>query len=85
MFLEYLPSRVGSDGNTAATVMQKTLEQYFKNYFKNQDVKDLSKFANERPSSLQEAIKILVRSYLSELQMLHIKDLSLSEDNLDKR
>ncbi|CAH0548559.1 unnamed protein product [Brassicogethes aeneus] len=72
VFLEYLPSSIGSDGNTASFVLQKTLEQYFENYFSRSENADLSKITYERGSG--EAMKLLVRSYLSQLQILQLKE-----------
>lgn len=55
--------------------MQKTLEEYFKVYFANCESKDLPALARER-SSVQEAITILVRSYMSQLQVINMKEMN---------
>ncbi|XP_056637368.1 uncharacterized protein LOC130445640 isoform X1 [Diorhabda sublineata] len=77
VFLEYLPSSIGSDTNSASTLLQKTLETYFERYFSKPENVDLSKIIYERGAS--EAMKLLVRSYLSQLQILQMKD----ENNVD--
>ena len=79
MFLEYLPSSIGSDSNTASLVLQKTLEMYFKQYFVKVGDTDISKIIYERGAN--EAMKLLVRSYLSQLQILQLKeDVSKKEE-----
>jgi hypothetical protein len=64
VFLEYIPSRIGIAGSAASDVLQKFLEKYFAWYF--------SDITEESPLSYDmttiEALKILVRSYLSDLQ-----------------
>jgi hypothetical protein len=61
VFLEYIPSRIGIAGSAASRVLQKFLEMYFVWYFS--DVTALS-----YDITTVEALKILVRSYLSHLQ-----------------
>ncbi|XP_063922297.1 uncharacterized protein LOC135136807 [Zophobas morio] len=79
VFLEYLPSSIGSDSNTASLVLQKTLEMYFKQYFVKVGDTDISKIIYERGAN--EAMKLLVRSYLSQLQILQLKeDVSKKEE-----
>ncbi|CAG9830670.1 unnamed protein product [Diabrotica balteata] len=72
VFLEYLPSSIGSDSNSASLLLQKTLETYFERYFSKPENIDLSKIIYERGAS--EAMKLLVRSYLSQLQILQLRD-----------
>ncbi|XP_072381233.1 uncharacterized protein [Diabrotica undecimpunctata] len=72
VFLEYLPSSIGSDSNSASVLLQKTLETYFERYFSKPENIDLSKIIYERGAS--EAMKLLVRSYLSQLQILQLRD-----------
>lgn len=68
-FLDYLPASMGTDCNWASMVLQKTLELYFCKYFESVDV---GKVVLDRATN--EAMKILVRSYLSQLQMLQLKE-----------
>ncbi|RZC40531.1 Hermansky-Pudlak syndrome 3 protein -like protein [Asbolus verrucosus] len=72
VFLEYLPSSIGSDSNTASLVLQKTLEMYFQQYFVKVGNTDISKIIYERGAN--EAMKLLVRSYLSQLQIFQLKE-----------
>jgi hypothetical protein len=72
VFLEYLPSSIGSDSSTASLVLQKTLETYFRQYFAKMGDTDISKIIYERGAN--EAMKLLVRSYLSQLQILQLKE-----------
>ncbi|XP_018568137.1 uncharacterized protein LOC108908554 [Anoplophora glabripennis] len=72
VFLEYLPSSIGNDSNLASLVLQKTLEMYFEQYFSKPENIDLTKIIYERGAS--EAMKLLVRSYLSQLQILQLKE-----------
>ncbi|KAK7788466.1 hypothetical protein R5R35_014523 [Gryllus longicercus] len=60
VFLEYIPSRIGITGSTASLVLQIFLEKYFAWYF------TLPTTSYDAPTV--EALKILVRSYLSDLQ-----------------
>ncbi|XP_066997400.2 BLOC-2 complex member HPS3 isoform X2 [Anabrus simplex] len=61
VFLEYLPSRIGITGSTASFVLQIFLEKYFAWFFSQPPMPyDLTTV---------EALKILVRSYLSDLQL----------------
>ena len=63
--MEYIPSRIGIAGSAASCVLQMFLEKYFIWYFDEIP-------AQESPASYDmptvEALKILVRSYLSDLQ-----------------
>jgi hypothetical protein len=59
--LEYIPSRIGIAGSAASHVLQKFLEKYFEWYFS--EVR-----ASSYDMTTVEALKILVRSYLSHLQ-----------------
>lgn len=68
-FLDYLPASIGNDCNVASGVLQNTLELYFCKLF---DKTDLSQMTFDR--STNEAMKILVRSYLSQLQILQMKE-----------
>lgn len=68
-FLDYLPASIGADCSVAGTVLQKTLESYFLRSFRETDP---TKTALDRAPN--EALKILVRSYLSQLQMLQMKE-----------
>lgn len=68
-FLDYLPASIGTECNWASIVLQKTLELYFCKYFENVDA---STVVFDRATN--EAMKILVRSYLSQLQMLQVKE-----------
>ncbi|KAJ8953684.1 hypothetical protein NQ314_007292 [Rhamnusium bicolor] len=72
VFLEYLPSSIGNDSSSASLVLQKTLELYFEQYFSKPENVDLTKIIYERGAS--EAMKLLVRSYLSQLQILQLKE-----------
>ncbi|XP_060533460.1 uncharacterized protein LOC132706255 isoform X2 [Cylas formicarius] len=72
VFIEYLPSSIGNDSNYASLVLQKMLESYFSQYFARPENVDLTKVAYERGAS--EAMKLLVRSYLSQLQILQLRD-----------
>ncbi|CAG9861597.1 unnamed protein product [Phyllotreta striolata] len=72
VFLEYLPSSIGSDSSSATLVLQKTLEMYFERYFSKPENLDLSKAVYERGAS--DALKLLVRSYLSQLQLIQLRD-----------
>ncbi|XP_044260158.1 Hermansky-Pudlak syndrome 3 protein homolog [Tribolium madens] len=72
VFLEYLPSSIGSDSSTASLVLQKTLELYFQKYFEKFGDSDISKIIYERGAN--EAMKLLVRSYLSQLQIFQLKE-----------
>lgn len=70
--MEYLPSNIDTDGNVAGTVLQKMLELYFLRFFAANESSDLPKIIYDRPTN--EAMKILVRSYLSQLQILQMKE-----------
>ncbi|CAG9815124.1 unnamed protein product [Phaedon cochleariae] len=72
VFLEYLPSSIGNDSNSASLVLQQTLEMYFERYFSKPENIDLTKVVYERGAS--EAMKLLVRSYLSQLQMIQLRE-----------
>ncbi|KAL3270567.1 hypothetical protein HHI36_021104 [Cryptolaemus montrouzieri] len=72
IFLEYLPSSIGTEQSTATLLLQRTLEGYFKEYFSKPESVDPSKLSYERGGN--EALKLLVRSYLSQLQILQLKD-----------
>lgn len=74
IFLEYLPASIGSDGTTGSKVLQITLEKYFVTYFNKYDKMELSKLSLDRATN--EAMKLLVRSYLSQLQILQLKEKS---------
>lgn len=78
VFLEYLPSSIGSDGNVASLVLQQTLELYFKKYFARQESLDLP-ISYDRP--MYDAMKLLVRSYLSQLQILQLKEKHTTKEN----
>ncbi|KAG5889876.1 hypothetical protein JTB14_018923 [Gonioctena quinquepunctata] len=78
VFLEYLPSSIGKDSNSASMVLQKTLEIYFEQYFSKPENIDLSKIIYERGAC--EAMKLLVRSYLSQLQILQLRGMDSKED-----
>lgn len=77
VFLEYLPSSISSDSSCARLVLQKTIEMYFERYFSKPENIDLTKVVYERGAS--EALKLLVRSYLSELQIQQIRDESIKD------
>lgn len=72
VFLEYLPSSIGSDNNCANELLQDTLELYFQQYFSRPENVDLTKISYERGAC--EAMKLLVRSYLSQLQILQMRE-----------
>ncbi|XP_063220161.1 BLOC-2 complex member HPS3 [Bacillus rossius redtenbacheri] len=61
VFLEYLPSRISIAGSATSLVVQDFLERYFLWFYKN-----LPEPVYDPPTV--EALKILVRSYLSNLQ-----------------
>ncbi|XP_030747037.1 uncharacterized protein LOC115875658 [Sitophilus oryzae] len=71
VFLEYLPSSIGNDSTFASTVLQKTLESFFIRYFSKPENLDVSKIMYEKGAT--DAMKLLVRSYLSQLQILQLK------------
>ncbi|CAG9770856.1 unnamed protein product [Ceutorhynchus assimilis] len=71
VFLEYLPSSIGKDSNFASTVLQKTLESFFTRYFSKPENIDVAKITYEKGAT--EAMKLLVRSYLSQLQLMQLK------------
>ncbi|KAK4878889.1 hypothetical protein RN001_011395 [Aquatica leii] len=81
MFIDYLPLNVGHEGNAAAKVMRNVLEDYFKFYFELCRFEDLAQFAVTAPNALRLGMIVLVRSYLSQLQLLQIKDLKSSSSN----
>lgn len=83
VFLEYLPSSIGSDSNTASLVLQKTLEMYFKQYFTKVGDSDITKIVYERGAN--EAMKLLVRCYLSQLQILHLKEDCYKKEEMTSR
>lgn len=60
VFLEYIPSRIGITGSAASLVLQLFLEKYFARYF--------SGISSTFDHPTLEALKILVRSYLSNIQ-----------------
>ncbi|KAI4454775.1 hermansky-pudlak syndrome 3 protein [Holotrichia oblita] len=72
IFLEYLPGSIGSEGTTGSKVLQVTLEKYFLSYFTKYDNTELTKLTLDRATN--EALKLLVRSYLSQLQILQLKE-----------
>lgn len=69
-FLDYLPASMGTECNWCSKILQKTLELYFRWYFNGVD--DVRKMIFDRATS--EALKILVRSYLSQLQMMQLRE-----------
>ncbi|XP_076256729.1 uncharacterized protein LOC143194058 [Rhynchophorus ferrugineus] len=71
VFLEYLPSTIGNDSNFASLVLQKTLELFFTRYFSKPENIDVAKIIYEKGAT--DAMKLLVRSYLSQLQILQLK------------
>lgn len=73
IFLDYLPSSIGTESSIASAVLQETLEIYFKKYFSKQENLDFP-IVYDRPT--HEAMKLLVRSYLSQLQLLQMKEKS---------
>lgn len=93
--MEYLPGSIGSEGTTGSKVLQITLEKYFLSYFTKYDNTELTKLTLDRATN--EALKLLVRSYLSQLQILQLKeknsrtcdeknvlDQDIKEDNTEK-
>lgn len=64
VFLEYIPSRIGIAGSSASSVLQMFLEQYFAWYFGVTGEGNVSLY----DATTVEALKILVRSYLSDMQ-----------------
>lgn len=72
IFMEYLPSSIGAEQNTATLLLQLTLEEYFQTLFSESEEIDQSKILHEKGAS--EAIKLLVRSYLSQVQILQLKE-----------
>ncbi|XP_050299811.1 uncharacterized protein LOC126738492 [Anthonomus grandis grandis] len=71
IFLEYLPSSIGKDSNFASIVLQRTLESFFTRHFSKAENVDLAKVIYEKGAT--DAMKLLVRSYLSQLQLLQLK------------
>ncbi|XP_044762835.1 uncharacterized protein LOC123319874 isoform X2 [Coccinella septempunctata] len=72
IFMEYLPSSIGAEPNTATQLLQLTLEEYFEQLFSGSQEIDHSRISHEKGAS--EALKLLVRSYLSQLQILQLKE-----------
>lgn len=70
--MEYLPSSIGAEQYTATLLLQLTLEEYFQAQFSDSEEIDKTKISNEKGAS--EALKLLVRSYLSQLQILQLKE-----------
>jgi hypothetical protein len=68
VFLEYIPSQIGIAGSAASDVLQKFLEKYFAWYFSHIATQSLASY----DLATLEALKILVRSYLSDLQRHNI-------------
>jgi hypothetical protein len=64
VFLEYIPSQIGIAGSAASDVLQKFLEKYFAWYFSRITAESSASY----DLATSEALKILVRSYLSDLQ-----------------
>lgn len=83
--MEYLPISIGTDSsNSVTTIMQKWLEAYFLNYFeKSNDRGDISKIAWDRGTS--DAMTILVRVYLSRLQILELKEKKIKKGETNTR
>lgn len=52
-------------------MLQKTLESFFTRYFSKPENVDMAKIIYEKGAT--EAMKLLVRSYLSQLQLLQLK------------
>lgn len=77
VFLEYLPSSIGCDVNNAGSILQLTLELYFKKYFARQDNLELPLSYDK---ATHEAMKFLVRSYLSQLQIFHLKEKNVEKE-----
>ncbi|KAL1501585.1 hypothetical protein ABEB36_006883 [Hypothenemus hampei] len=71
VFLEYLPSSIGKDSSLSSTLLHNTLELYFNRYFSKPENIDADRLLFEKGAC--EAMKLLVRSYLSQLQMLQLK------------
>ncbi|XP_017770886.1 PREDICTED: Hermansky-Pudlak syndrome 3 protein homolog isoform X2 [Nicrophorus vespilloides] len=71
VFLEYLPSSIGNDANQGSLVLQKTLELHFARFFQKYELSELCKVIYDRPT--HDAMKLLVRSYLSQLQFLQMR------------
>lgn len=71
VFLEFLPSHVHKDSTNGSLVLQALLERYFKNYYSLPE--NVYKKTNYEPATF-EALKILVRTYLSQLQMWQINE-----------
>lgn len=69
--MEYLPSSIGKDSNQASTVLQDTLELFFTRYFSKPENVDVAKIIYEKGAT--DAMKLLVRSYLSQLKLLQMK------------
>ncbi|XP_049805068.1 Hermansky-Pudlak syndrome 3 protein homolog [Schistocerca nitens] len=69
VFLEYLPSRIGISGSSASLVLQVFLENHFGHYFELYPDCD---FKSVYDLPVIEALKILVRSYLSDLQCYNL-------------
>nr|XP_022901998.1 Hermansky-Pudlak syndrome 3 protein homolog [Onthophagus taurus]XP_022901999.1 Hermansky-Pudlak syndrome 3 protein homolog [Onthophagus taurus]XP_022902000.1 Hermansky-Pudlak syndrome 3 protein homolog [Onthophagus taurus] len=83
IFLEYLPASIGTDTTTGREVLQKTLEMYFTSYFSKFDEIELNKLVLDWASS--EGLKLLVRSYLSEVQIMQIKEKNTKKEvDIDK-
>lgn len=64
-------------------VLQKTLETYFEKYFSQPENVDLNKIIYERGAC--EAMKLLVRSYLSQLQMIQLREENNKKDGKSVR
>ncbi|KZC15171.1 PREDICTED: uncharacterized protein LOC107193140 [Dufourea novaeangliae] len=82
VFLEYLPSRVGRDGHSAAMALQVFLEKYLHNYFSTKLITDssvINKNQIHTDFALVEAFKLLVRSYLGKLSQTKVYKLENRE------
>ncbi|XP_076242373.1 BLOC-2 complex member HPS3 [Calliopsis andreniformis] len=83
VFLEYLPSRVGRDGHSAAMALQVFLEKYLHNYFSIKLIADssvINKNQIRQDFALVEAFKLLVRSYLGKLSQTKVYKIDNKED-----
>lgn len=69
VFLDFLPSHISKDGTNGSLVLQVLLEKYFKNYYSLPE--NVYKKTNYDNATF-EALKILVRTYLSQLQIWQI-------------
>lgn len=81
--MEYLPSSIGYDSDFARTVLQTTLQAFFTRFFSKPENLDVSKVVYEKGAT--DAIKLLVRTYLAQMEVLQMKAEAQEEVSVCKR